>query len=146
MSVLWASLRPTWLSQPASSILSPWGRRSISKSATKWKLIPDNRADEREYTEIQRDFLDPAEFYEALGKRGMDFFCGVPDSLLKDFCAYVSTNTPRERHIMTANEGAAIGVASGYHLATGKTPVVYLQNSGLGNVVNPLLSLAAPEV
>eukprot|EP00123_Amoebidium_parasiticum_P006055 comp17113_c0_seq1/m.15893 comp17113_c0_seq1/g.15893 ORF comp17113_c0_seq1/g.15893 comp17113_c0_seq1/m.15893 type:complete len:439 (-) comp17113_c0_seq1:90-1406(-) len=120
--------------------------RYISATTNKSKLVPDSRADEREYTEIQRDFLDPAEFYEALKQRDLDFFCGVPDSLLKDFCAYVSVNAPKEKHIMTANEGAAIGVASGYHLATGKPAVVYLQNSGLGNIVNPLLSLAAPEV
>jgi phosphonopyruvate decarboxylase len=57
----------------------------------------------------------------------MEFFCGVPDSLLKDFCAYVTTVTPKKNHIITANEGQAIALASGYHMATGKTGVVYLQ-------------------
>nr|CAD7432751.1 unnamed protein product [Timema monikensis] len=85
-------------------------------------------------TELVRDFLDPADFYRALQNIGIEFFCGVPDSLLK------------ENHVITANEGNAIGLAAGYHLASGKAGLVYLQNSGIGNTVNPLLSLAAPEV
>lgn len=97
-------------------------------------------------TELVRDFLDPAEFYNILRKIDIDFFCGVPDSLLKDFCAYVMVNTPREKHIITANEGSAVSMAAGYHLATGKYGLVYLQNSGLGNIVNPLMSLASPSV
>ena len=60
-------------------------------------------------------------------KHGIDFFCGVPDSLLKEFCAYVSANVPENNHIITANEGTAIAIASGYHLASGKTAMVYLQ-------------------
>lgn len=93
-------------------------------------------------TELVRDFLDPAEFYESCSRiAGIGFYCGVPDSLLKDFCAYVSTHTKKENHVITANEGAAIAMASGYHLATGKNSMVYLQNSGLGNIVNPLMSL-----
>nr|CAD7194725.1 unnamed protein product [Timema douglasi] len=97
-------------------------------------------------TELVRDFLDPADFYRALQNIGIEFFCGVPDSLLKDFCAFVTTNVPEENHVITANEGNAIGLAAGYHLASGKAGLVYLQNSGIGNTVNPLLSLAAPEV
>lgn len=85
-------------------------------------------------------------FLGALKENGIDFFCGIPDSLLKDFCAYLSNHTSSKEHIITANEGAAIALASGYHLATGKLPFVYLQNSGLGNTINPLLSLADPEV
>lgn len=84
--------------------------------------------------------------FEALRKAEVDFFCGVPDSLLKDFCAFLSDNTSYKEHIITANEGGAIALASGYHIATGKVPMVYLQNSGLGNIVNPLLSLADKEV
>lgn len=76
----------------------------------------------------------------------MDFFAGVPDSLLKDVCAYIADNTPPQRNIIAANEGGAVGVAIGYHLATGKIPLVYMQNSGLGNIVNPILSLADKEV
>lgn len=76
----------------------------------------------------------------------MDFFCGVPDSLLKDFCAYVTANSTPDRHVITANEGSAIALASGHYLATKKWPLVYMQNSGLGNTVNPIMSLAHSEV
>ena len=78
-------------------------------------------------TELVRDFLDPKEFYDAVRKHGIDFFCGVPDSLLKDFCAFVTTAVPKQNHVITANEGTGIALASGYHLATGKTAMVYLQ-------------------
>ena len=74
------------------------------------------------------------------------FFCGVPDSLLKDFCAVLSEKTNARQHIIAANEGNAIALAAGYYLATGKPAVVYMQNSGLGNCVNPLLSLMDKEV
>ena len=73
-------------------------------------------------------------------------FTGVPDSLLKDFCAYITDHTPAERHIIAANEGAAVAIAAGHYLATGKPALVYMQNSGIGNAVNPLLSLADPKV
>lgn len=85
-------------------------------------------------------------FYEILIQNGIDFFTGVPDSLLKDFCAYVTDNIPEEKNIIAANEGNAIALASGYHLATKKFALVYMQNSGLGNTVNPLISLADKEV
>jgi phosphonopyruvate decarboxylase len=78
-------------------------------------------------TELIRDFLDPAEFYQSIQNIGVNFFCGVPDSLLKDFCAYVTTNAAKENHIITANEGTAIAMAAGYHMATGKNSLVYLQ-------------------
>ncbi|MDP6944348.1 MAG: phosphonopyruvate decarboxylase, partial [Myxococcota bacterium] len=68
------------------------------------------------------------------------------DSLLKDFCAYVSDHAPADRHVITSNEGSAIALAAGHHLGTGELSVVYLQNSGLGNTVNPLTSLADPMV
>ena len=71
--------------------------------------------------------MDPKEFHEAVQKEGIEFFCGVPDSLLKDYCAYVTSTVPKQNHIITANEGAAIALASGYHLSTGKTGMVYLQ-------------------
>ncbi|XP_033752776.1 phosphonopyruvate decarboxylase-like [Pecten maximus] len=99
-----------------------------------------------ELTELVRDFLDPAQFYNALNGIGIDYFCGVPDSLLKDFCAYVTENCPSHQHIITANEGSAVALAAGYHLATGKNAMVYLQNSGLGNIVNPIMSLSVPPV
>ena len=86
--------------------------------------------------------LDCKAFYEAMKGAGLDFYAGVPDSLLKDFCAYVTDHTPPERNVITANEGSAVGLAAGYYLATQRPGVVYLQNSGLGNTVNPLTSLA----
>lgn len=88
--------------------------------------------------------LECSFLYDALRERGVDWYAGVPDSLLKDFCGYVTDHTAKERHVITANEGSAIGLAAGYHLATGKVGVVYMQNSGLGNTVNPLTSLADP--
>ncbi len=84
-------------------------------------------------------------FVEAVG--GEDpFFTGVPDSLLKHLGTYVDAHLPASQHVIAANEGAAVGLAIGHHLRTGSVPVVYLQNSGVGNTVNPLLSLADPEV
>lgn len=85
-------------------------------------------------------------FFDLLKDNGVNFFAGVPDSLLKYFSAYIMDNTSDKEHIITANEGGAIGLATGYHLATGKIPLVYLQNSGLGNALNPLVSLADKEV
>ena len=70
----------------------------------------------------------------------------MPDSLLKDFCAYVTDHTPCGRHIIAANEGAAVGIAAGHYMASGRLPLVYMQNSGLGNTVNPLLSLMDEKV
>ncbi len=81
----------------------------------------------------------------ALSARDIAFFAGVPDSLLAAFCAEIAPAT-RWTHRVTANEGSAIGLAAGYHLATGRTACVYMQNSGLGNAVNPLTSLADPLV
>ncbi len=90
--------------------------------------------------------ISPKFFVESLAGLDMDFFAGVPDSLLKSLCAYITEHVRPENHIIAANEGNAVGLAVGYHLATGKIPVVYMQNSGEGNVVNPLLSLADKEV
>ena len=84
--------------------------------------------------------------YDTLQAHGVDFFTGVPDSLLKDFCAYVTDQTPCGRHIIAANEGAAVGIAAGHYMASGRLPLVYMQNSGLGNTVNPLLSLMDEKV
>jgi len=90
--------------------------------------------------------IKPSTFYDLLLKNGTDFFAGVPDSLLKNFCAYVTDNAPAEKHIISANEGSATALASGYHFATGKIPLIYMQNSGEGNMINPLLSLVDPDV
>lgn len=90
--------------------------------------------------------IQPTAFIDALAKGGVDFFAGVPDSLLKNLCAYITDNVTREKNIIAANEGNAVGLAAGYHLATGKVGCVYMQNSGEGNIVNPLLSLVDEEV
>ena len=85
--------------------------------------------------------ISPKRFFDELKGHQIDFYTGVPDSLLKNLCAYITDNLPSSQHIIAANEGGAVGLAAGYHLATGKIPVVYMQNSGLGNTVNPLMSL-----
>lgn len=90
--------------------------------------------------------ISPNIFVDSLGAMQMDFFTGVPDSLLKNICAYLTDHLASEHNIIAANEGAAIGLATGYYLATRKIPVVYMQNSGLGNAVNPLMSLTDKEV
>jgi phosphonopyruvate decarboxylase len=89
--------------------------------------------------------IKPEFFYANLIDNGVGFFSGVPDSLLKSFCAYVTSHAG-EDHIIAANEGGALALAAGYYLAAGKIPLVYMQNSGIGNAVNPLLSLADGEV
>ncbi len=90
--------------------------------------------------------IDPQKFVECLQDNDVDFFTGVPDSLLKELCACLESVPPAGQHVITANEGGAVALALGYHLATRKIPLVYLQNSGLGNIINPLLSLADAEV
>lgn len=85
--------------------------------------------------------VNQKELFEALNAMGVDFFTGVPDSLLNDFCLYLVNNIPNEKHVMAANEGNAIAIAAGHYMATGNIPVVYMQNSGIGNATNPLLSL-----
>ena len=89
--------------------------------------------------------INVATFVDSIIRAGIDFFIGVPDSLLKSFCAYATDNCG-ERHVIAANEGGAVGLAAGHYLATGKPALVYMQNSGQGNAVNPLASLADPDV
>jgi phosphonopyruvate decarboxylase len=90
--------------------------------------------------------IQPKQFFDCLTKSGVTFFSGVPDSLLKNICSYITDHTLPENNIIAANEGNALSIGIGYHLSTGKTPLIYMQNSGLGNVINPLLSLADPDV
>ena len=85
--------------------------------------------------------IESEAFIGVLAQQGIDFFCGVPDSLLQDFCACLADSCRKNRHIITANEGNAVALTSGHYLATGRIGLVYMQNSGLGNAVNPLLSL-----
>ena len=85
-------------------------------------------------------------FIEELNVHDIKFYTGIPDSLLKSVCAYISDNSEPNNNIIAANEGAAIAIAAGYNLATEKIPLVYMQNSGIGNAINPLLSLVDYDV
>ena len=90
--------------------------------------------------------LSCAAVYSLIRAEGFDFFTGVPDSLLKHFCGYVTAHAPKADHVIAANEGNAVALAVGRFLGTGRPALVYMQNSGIGNAVNPLLSLADPDV
>lgn len=90
--------------------------------------------------------ISPKFFIESLKSEGVTFFAGVPDSLLKNVCAYLFDTIDFKHNIITANEGAAIALAAGYHLASGKIGAVYMQNSGEGNAINPLASLTDKDV
>jgi phosphonopyruvate decarboxylase len=90
--------------------------------------------------------LDPLSYLKTLKDSGVTFFTGVPDSLLKEICACITETVGSRNHLIASNEGAALGLSIGHYVGTGELPLVYLQNSGLGNLVNPLLSLASPEV
>ena len=89
--------------------------------------------------------LDQKKVFEVLGEHGVNYFTGVPDSYLNGFCNYALANCG-DRNIITANEGNAIALAAGHYLATKEIPLVYMQNSGEGNAVNPLASLADRDV
>jgi phosphonopyruvate decarboxylase len=89
--------------------------------------------------------INPKSFYETILNHS-DFITGVPDSLLKDFNACLLNEHPEEKHIIAPNEGTAIALAIGNYIATKSVPTVYMQNSGLGNAINPLLSLADKDV
>ena len=85
-------------------------------------------------------------FIEKLRESGIDCYTGVPDSLLKNICAYITDHFDAHHNIIAANEGAAVGLAAGHSLATGRPACVYMQNSGEGNIINPLASLTDQEV
>ncbi|MFR9059323.1 phosphonopyruvate decarboxylase [Eubacterium callanderi] len=89
--------------------------------------------------------LDQKLIFEELKKQGVTFFSGVPDSYLNGFCNYALKNFP-ERNIIAANEGNAVGIAAGHYFATREIPLVYTQNSGMGNMINPLASLVDEKV
>ena len=90
--------------------------------------------------------IRPQFFYDILASYGIDFYAGVPDSLLKNLCAYITDHADVAHNIIAANEGGAMGLAAGHYLATSQIPVVYMQNSGEGNIINPLASLTDPDV
>ena len=89
--------------------------------------------------------LNQEKVFHILREYGITFFTGVPDSYLNGFCNYALAHCGK-RNIIAANEGNAVGIAAGHFLASGEIPLVYMQNSGLGNTVNPLVSLADPLV
>lgn len=89
--------------------------------------------------------LNQKQVFEILAQHGVNFFTGVPDSYLNGFCNYALANFP-EQNIIAANEGNAVGIASGHYFATEEIPLVYMQNSGMGNVINPLASLVDKDV
>ena len=90
--------------------------------------------------------IKPADFFKKLTSHGIEFFTGVPDSLLKEFCLCIDDSIVGDKHIIAANEGNAVALAAGYYLAQKSIPLVYMQNSGLGNAINPLLSLCDSDV
>ena len=90
--------------------------------------------------------IDPVRFITMLEEAGIGLFVGVPDSLMQSLSSALEAGVPSTRHLIAANEGNAVATAMGHVLASGRPALVYLQNSGLGNTVNPLLSLVDPEV
>lgn len=86
--------------------------------------------------------IDPKQFLRLLKKNGINLFCGVPDSCVAPFLRELK----KEKNYVLANEGLAVSFGAGYNLATNKIPLVYLQNSGLGNATDPLTNLTNKEV
>ncbi|MBQ1734347.1 MAG: phosphonopyruvate decarboxylase [Lachnospiraceae bacterium] len=89
--------------------------------------------------------LDQKKVFDTLLAHGVGYYVGVPDSYLNGFCNYALQHYPKQ-NVITANEGNAVALAAGHYLATKEIPLVYMQNSGEGNAVNPLASLADKDV
>ena len=89
--------------------------------------------------------LQPEKLIDFFKKNRINFFCGVPDSVLKNFTNALDQDK-KVKHIININEGSAVSMAAGYNLNTKKIPCVYMQNSGLGNAINPLISIAHKKV
>lgn len=90
--------------------------------------------------------IDLYRMEQTLRKLNVTFISGVPDTLLNDFCLHIENNWDQNNHVIAANEGNAVGLAAGHQMATGDVPLVYMQNSGIGNALNPLISLTHPSV
>ena len=90
--------------------------------------------------------INPEEFLQTFIDLDIRFFTGVPDSLLKEICFCFNKSLNNNNHIIACNEGAAVSLGIGHFLATSRPALIYLQNSGLGNIVNPLISLSHKEV
>lgn len=97
------------------------------------------------FWQVKRDEMKVEDLVKIIGA---DFYTGVPDSQLKALCDYLMSTygVDARHHVIAANEGNCVALAAGYHLATGKIPVVYLQNSGEGNIINPVASLLSDKV
>ncbi|MBQ9040124.1 MAG: phosphonopyruvate decarboxylase [Clostridia bacterium] len=89
--------------------------------------------------------LDQEKVFDCLARHGVSYFAGVPDSYLNGFCNYALAHCG-DRNVITANEGNAVALAAGHYLATREIPLVYMQNSGEGNAINPLASLVDKDV
>ncbi len=89
--------------------------------------------------------IEVKKLFEFFKKNKINFFCGVPDSVLKKFCNLLDKKKSLS-HVVAVNEGSAIGIGTGYYLSTKKIPCIYFQNSGLGNAVNPLSSITHSKV
>ena len=89
--------------------------------------------------------LDQEKVFDCLARHGVSYFTGVPDSYLNGFCNYALAHCG-DRNVITANEGNAVALAAGHYLATKEIPLVYMQNSGEGNAINPLASLVDKDV
>lgn len=89
--------------------------------------------------------LNQEKVFSVLREHGVSFYTGVPDSYLNGFCNYALAHCGA-RNVIAANEGSAVGIAAGHYFATREVPLVYMQNSGEGNAVNPLASLADKNV
>lgn len=87
-------------------------------------------------------------FLQYMDELGIDFFTGVPDSLLAPLCdtLYLRYGSQSRQHIVAANEGNAVGLAAGHYIGSGHPALVYMQNSGIGNAVNPIASLLHEQV
>lgn len=89
--------------------------------------------------------IEVKNFYNFLNKNNVNFFCGVPDSVLKNF-SNILDNQKSFNHLIAVNEGSAVGIGIGYYLSSKKIPCIYFQNSGLGNAINPLISISHSKV
>ena len=89
--------------------------------------------------------IETKKLFKFLKKNKINFYTGVPDSVLKETKTYLE-KIEKKNHIIASNEGSAVATAIGYHLSTKKLPCVYFQNSGLGNAINPLISIAHKKV
>ena len=98
------------------------------------------------FYEEKKKMIQPEKFVEVLEENGIGFYTGVPDSFLHSFCSYLQQTKGEKENIIAANEGNAVAIAAGYYLSEQKVPLVYMQNSGIGNAINPLVSLVDKSV